>query len=221
MNGVGRTGTALARVEPEYEGMAADQPPVPGMDGIFQERIDGAVDSLAELIVSCLRSRNPNRFAEAYRLCHIGQQLVRTQASTMDALVKLEEPRELRPMVQNHTGYGQVYGNYGVGNYGAIVGTNGAVAFGGQPVMQPEDAGHNPETRRAALIADPARQVERERAAAEVAMLETNELAALLTLLASAELPAERRPVIAQRITTLTQSIETRNHAHVQQSIAV
>src|SRR5271155_1728965 len=149
MNGTGRAGTALARVAPEYEGMAADQPPVPGMDGIFQERIDGAVDSLAELIVSCLRSRNPNKFAEAYRLCHIGQQLVRTQASTMDALVKLEEPREPRPMVQNHAGYGQVgldaghVYNYGMGNYGmqqggygvVVAGTNGAVTLGGQAVV--------------------------------------------------------------------------------------
>ena len=206
--------TAHAPMAPWWEGHTEERPATPNMDGISQERIDDAVRALAELVVSTLRSPNPNRFAEAERLCYIGQQLIRTQASTLDALAKVEEPHpprgEHRPAVMpRFVGMNGNYGNvvYG-GAYGAYALVGGMGQTGGVPRI--EDQGMYPETRREALIADPARQVERERAAAEIAAYEGTELAALLAL------PEPRPLLIVTRIATLSASIETRNHAHAQ-----
>ena len=70
--------------------MMKEESDAPKVAAVTTEMIDKAVQAVVDLIVETLKSKSPQKFAEAARLCNIGQSLIRTQAKRMTDFAVLE-----------------------------------------------------------------------------------------------------------------------------------
>lgn len=60
-------------------------------DSEIEAAIDNAVESVVNVIVLKLRRKDPSKFAEAARLCNIGQSLIRSQAKRVEDFAILDD----------------------------------------------------------------------------------------------------------------------------------
>lgn len=160
-----------------------------------QGLVNKAVDAIVDLIIANLKANGIGKFAEAARLCEIGGKLIRTQVKSVKdfAMLEVDDAAEDRADIMPMPNRMQL---------------NNLAAY------QFDGNNGNPDQRRARLALEPAAQVERERAAAEIATSEATELDRLTTL--RDRLPEDRRAPIDTRINLLMTGLETRNNAQLQ-----
>lgn len=193
----------------QFDGVLDEQPGTPGIETITNRGIDKCIEGLSETIVEVLASKSPNKFLEVSRLCHIGQQIVKTKAKTVEDFVGIEGG-QIQPGY-GYNGANVVYGG-GLAVYPQMGAARRLGHIGGRDNYDMADGG----ARRDALAIEPAMQVARELGASNTASNEANELKTLLEL--KDKVPEDKRAIIDNRINLLLESVETRNHAHAQRA---
>jgi hypothetical protein len=158
---------------------------------VAQESLDRAIDAVVSIIIETLLSKSKQKFAEAARLCNIGQSLMRTQAKKIEDFALLEVNRANENVDENE-------------------------APGPAPMNLNRNYhvnAHEPDERAIRrdfmLTFGQNGQLAAETQRATIATQEATELHSLLDLVNKG--PATRNPVIVRRIQLLIDRMEARN----------
>ena len=149
--------------------------------------VDNAVNAVSEIIVETLRGSRQSKFADAARLCSVGQSLLRAQASQVDDFAVMDGGAD----------------DVNVADRPLVVPQRRGAVFGGRTADDRE------VQRDFMLTFGNNAQIHAEAQKATVATQEANELQSLMALRNT--IPEAQRGVIDGRIATLLMHMESRN----------